>query len=110
VKVEFETHQTCKESVHTKGVSLNSENAKIIHYATMKHLTQYRYDWLTAVGTALKREKIEGTDEMRIRTLRDGEREKIVTFTATKRNPSPDRTHPKGFTVPRGYQYAEITR
>ena len=65
---------------------------------------------VTAVGTALRRERVKGTDEMTIRTLKPEEREKIIQFTATKREPSPDKNHLPGFTVPRGYQYAEITR
>ena len=76
----------------------------------MKQLIENRDQKITAVGTAMKRENIAGTNEFTIRSLRDEEREKIVQFTATKRDPSPDRNHLSGFTVPRGYQYAEIMR
>ena len=58
------------ESVHTKGITLNSQNAEKIHYESMKQLIQNRDDVVTAVGTALKRERVKGTDEMTIRSLR----------------------------------------
>ena len=103
MELEYTTIHTPLESVHTKGITLNSQNAEKIHYESMKQLIQNRDDVVTAVGTALKRERVKGTDEMTIRSLRAEERQKIVRFTATKRNPTPKLRHLPGFTVPRGY-------
>lgn len=108
LQLDYETIERPIESVHAKGVTLNSANAHV-DYDLMKQIVDEKIT-VTAVGTALKRERIKGTDEMTIRTLRPEEREKIIQFTATKRDPSPERKHLPGFTVPRGYQYAEIMR
>lgn len=86
LELSYDTVRGAVEVVHSKGVTLNSQNAERIHYAGMKALIADRSSTITAVGTPMKRERIAGTDEMTIRTLRSEERQKIVRFTATKRD------------------------